>query len=158
MMLKYLLLTLISLTYFACSNGPSEADKLRAAQKGNTEIVEKGDPKGIGEVRHVVLNDPLDEDLIKQGKGEYELKCAACHTLTEMRVVGPGWKGVTSRRTPEWIMNMTLNVDEMLDNDPGAKALLKDCLVRMPRQNLKTEEARAVLEFMLSNDAAGAVK
>ena len=117
-------------------------------------MVVQGDPKGIGEVRHVVLNDPLDADMVHTGKGIYELKCAACHKLSDMRVVGPGWKGITTRRTPEWIMNMTLNVDEMIDKDPEAKKLLKTCLVRMPSQDLTYEDSRAVLEFMISNDAA----
>ena len=80
-----------------------------------------------------------------QGNAIYDMKCSACHKLTDMRVVGPGWKGVTDRRTPEWIMNMTLNVDVMLEKDPAAQAMLKECLVRMPNQNLNQEDARAVL-------------
>ncbi|MEZ4965773.1 MAG: hypothetical protein R2791_11060 [Saprospiraceae bacterium] len=43
------------------------------------------------------------------------MKCAACHKLDDMRVVGPGWKDVTKRRKPEWIMNMVTNVDVMLE-------------------------------------------
>ena len=80
------------------------------------------------------------------------MKCAACHKLTDQRVVGPGWKGLTEKRTPEWIMNMTLNVDVMLEQDPVAQELLKECLVRMPNQNLSMEDARDVLEFMYAND------
>jgi hypothetical protein len=62
--------------------------------------------------------------------------------------VGPGWKGVTERRKPEWIMNMIMNVDVMLSEDPEAQKLLEECLVRMPNQNLNRTEAREVLEFM----------
>jgi hypothetical protein len=41
----------------------------------------------------------------------------------------------------------------MLEEDPAARALLEECLVRMPNQNLTFDDARDVLEFMLSNDA-----
>ncbi len=69
-----------------------------------------------------------------------------------MRVVGPGWKGLTERRKPEWIMNMITNVEIMLDKDPAAQALLEECLMRMPNQNVSIGDARDILEFMYSND------
>ncbi|MCB9272415.1 MAG: cytochrome c [Lewinellaceae bacterium] len=110
------------------------------------------DGKGIGEVREVSLNTPLKQDMVDKGKAIYEMKCAACHKLSDQRVVGPGWKGVTERRKPEWIMNMATNVDIMLEKDPAAQELLKQCLVRMPNQNLTVGDARDVLEFMYAND------
>lgn len=110
------------------------------------------DGKGIGEIKHVELNTPLLAEMVSEGKGIYELKCAACHKLSDQRVVGPGWKGITEKRKPEWIMNMTLNVEAMLEKDPAARELLKECLVKMPNQNLSTEEARSILEFMYAND------
>ena len=81
------------------------------------------------------------------------MKCAACHRLTDKRVVGPGWAGVTSKRKPEWIMNMITNVDMMLEKDPTAQKLLEECLTRMPNQNVSVEDARDLLEFMFDNDA-----
>ena len=60
-----------------------------------------------------------------KGQTIFDMKCGACHKLTEERLVGPGWKGVTSRHTPEWIMNFATNVDEMLNKDPKAQASLK---------------------------------
>ena len=100
----------------------------------------------------VVITHPLNADWVKSGKGIYEVKCQSCHRLTEEKLVGPGWKGVTSRRAPVWIMNMITNVEMMLEKDAEAQKLLELCMVRMPNQNLKTEEARQVLEFMRSND------
>ncbi len=110
------------------------------------------DGKGVGEITDVTLNDPLDAAMVTKGSAIFDMKCAACHKLTDKRVVGPGWKGLTERRKPEWIMNMILNVDIMLDKDPAAQAMLKECLVRMPNQNLTMEDARSVLEFAYSND------
>jgi mono/diheme cytochrome c family protein len=115
--------------------------------------VEKpADPKGIGKFQNVELTHPLDDKLVAQGEQVYNVKCASCHKLSDERIVGPGWKGVTDRRTPEWIMNFVTNVDEMLDKDPEAQAMLEICMVRMPNQNLKDDEARATLEFMRKND------
>ena len=110
------------------------------------------DGKGIGETKAVALNSPLDRAMVERGTQIYEMKCAACHKLTDKRVVGPGWKGVTDRRKPEWIMNMTTNVEVMLAEDPVARQMLKECLVQMPNQNLSTDDARDVLEYMYAND------
>ncbi|HMQ01162.1 MAG TPA: c-type cytochrome [Cyclobacteriaceae bacterium] len=110
------------------------------------------DGKGIGEVKNVTLNTPLEQDRIARGKSIYEMKCQACHRLDDVRVVGPGFQGITSKRKPEWIMNMITNVDVMLDNDPTAQALLELCLMRMPNQNVSIGDARDILEFMREND------
>ncbi len=86
------------------------------------------------------------------GKGIYEMKCQSCHRLTGEKLVGPGWKDVTHRRKPVWIMNMITNTDMMLDSDAEAQKLLELCMVRMPNQNLSTSDARSVIEFMRNND------
>lgn len=108
--------------------------------------------KGIGAVKNVTLHTPLEQDRVKRGLAIYEMKCAACHKLTDQRVVGPGWKDVTKKRKPEWIMNMITNVDVMLDKDPEAQKLLELCLMRMPNQNMSIGDARDVLEYMRHND------
>jgi cytochrome c551/c552 len=98
------------------------------------------------------LSTPLEPALVMAGKSTYELKCQSCHKLTTEKLVGPGWKDVTKKRKPEWIMNMITNVDIMLEKDPEAQKLLEQCLVRMPNQNISKDEARSVLEYMRSND------
>ena len=100
----------------------------------------------------ITLATPLDQTMVTAGKATYELKCQSCHKLTTEKLVGPGWKDVTSRRKPVWIMNMITNVDMMLETDPEAQKLLEQCLVRMPNQNLDKDQARQVLEFMRNND------
>ena len=108
--------------------------------------------KGIGEVKNVPLNTPLEQERVSRGKAIFDMKCSACHKLTDQRVVGPGWAGITTRRKPEWIMNMITNVDVMLDQDAEAQKLLELCLVRMPNQNVSIGDARDILEFMRHND------
>src|ERR1035437_9253257 len=73
--------------------------------------------KGIGQFQDVKLTHPLDEGMVGKGEGIYKAKCLACHKLTAEKLVGPGWKGVTDRRRPEWILNFLTNTDMMLDKD-----------------------------------------
>lgn len=96
----------------------------------------------------------LDAAMAAKGKTIAETKCFSCHKTTDEKLVGPGWKGVTERKAPHWIMNFITNPDPMIDKDPEVQAQLEICLVRMPNQNLSEEEARNILEFMRKNDGA----
>jgi hypothetical protein len=69
-----------------------------------------------------------------------------------VKLVGPGWKGVTLRRKPVWVMNMITNVEMMLEKDSEAQKLLELCMVRMPNQNITVTDARSILEYMRHND------
>jgi len=113
------------------------------------------DPKrGEGKftAESLALSDKLDEAKATAGETASGVKCGSCHKYTDEKLVGPGWKGVTTRRTPEWIMNFITNPDPMIDKDPEVQAMLELCLVRMPNQNLSDDEARQILEFMRKND------
>ncbi|WKN46421.1 c-type cytochrome [Tunicatimonas pelagia] len=152
--MKQLLIALGGLSFvflISCGGGGETASQSPAATAQEAEPP-KADPKGIGEVKEVNLTDPLEESMITTGKAIYEMKCSACHKLTDQRVVGPGWAGVTNKRRPEWIMNMITNVDVMLAEDPQAQKLLEECLTRMPNQGVSIGDARALLEFMRKND------
>lgn len=111
------------------------------------------DPKrGEGKFTNVEIAATIDPAKLAAGTKVYGVKCSSCHKLTDEKLVGPGWKGVTSRHTPEWIMNFATNTDEMINKDPKAQALLEICLVRMPNQNLSDDDARNIYEFMRKND------
>ena len=101
--------------------------------------------KGIGPVSNIELG-PIDEALVAEGKEVFKSKCSACHKVSK-RVVGPAMAGITSRRSPEWIMNMILNPEEMVAKDPVAKALLAEYLAPMANQSLTEPEARSILEY-----------
>lgn len=146
------LFSIVIVSVFFASCAP---DKPADNQKGsldNAVSANVNEGKGIGEVKNVVFNTPLEQDRVKRGQSIFEMKCSACHKLTDQRVVGPGWAGITKNRKPEWIMNMITNVDVMLDKDPEAQKLLELCLVRMPNQNVSIGDARDILEFMRQND------
>lgn len=108
--------------------------------------------RGLGKFKDVEVGDKLDMAMAKKGESVYSVKCSSCHKLTDEKLVGPGWKDVTKRHKPEWIMNFITNPDEMLDKDPKAKAMLEICLVRMPNQQLSDDEARNLFEYMRQND------
>lgn len=145
-------LALFSMMLLSCGSGNNEGGTT-GAEQAEPEVPQSiAEGKGIGEITEVNLENELDSDMVKMGKSIYDMKCSACHKLTDQRVVGPGFEGVTNRRRPEWIMNMITNVDMMLEQDPTAQALLEECLTRMPNQNVSIGDARSILEFFRSND------
>ena len=112
------------------------------------------DPKrGLGPHENIDVS-KFDAAMAAEGKKIAEVKCTSCHKPTEEKLVGPGWKGVTQRQTPEWIMNFISNPDPMIDVDPELQKQLELCLVRMPNQGLADNEARQILEYMREIDGA----
>jgi len=137
----------------ACnSNDKSKENATSDTSATTTGTGDASNPKGVGPHQNVQLTHPLDEKMIAEGQNTYNVKCGGCHKLTNEKLVGPGWKGVTDRRTPEWIMNFVTNTEEMLEKDTAAQNMLEVCLVKMPDQNLAENDARAILEFMRKND------
>jgi pyruvate-formate lyase-activating enzyme len=135
----------------SCGNEGVKKDK----KPVDIQELSKNQPETHGiEVKEgeIAFTNPLNAEWVTAGKSMYELKCQSCHRLTEDKLVGPGWKGVTKKRTPTWITNMITNVDMMLEKDAEAQKLLELCLVRMPNQNITNEESRKLIEFMRSND------
>jgi len=139
------------LFFWACNNEekPAEEKSQTTGETAKDQSEAHGAEVKPGDVE---LTTPLNQQWVTDGKGIYELKCQACHKLTDERLVGPGWKGVTQRREPHWVMNMITNVEMMLEKDPEAQKLLEQCLVRMPNQNISKDDSRQILEFMRSND------
>ncbi len=103
--------------------------------------------KGVGPIQSLSLDPEVDHGLAEQGKDVYDRNCLACHK-PDKRLVGPAPKGILERRAPEWIMNMILNPEGMVKEDPVAKQLLMEYNGSpMANQGLTKEEARAVLEY-----------
>lgn len=111
------------------------------AESSESTIVDKG----VGEITEVILSD-IDPTLAKMGEEHFDAKCSACHKM-DKRFVGPPLRGITQRRSPEWIMNMILDPEKMVKENPAAKQLLAEYLAPMANQNLTKEETRAILEY-----------
>ena len=135
------------------SSQKESADSTKTIHAKDSVVMSQGSvAKGIGRFQDVVLTHPLNTYMIAQAQAIYGAKCIACHKLTDEKLVGPGWQGITDRRTPEWIMNFITNTQVMLDKDLAAQSELVTCIVRMPDQDLSDEQARDMLEFMRKND------
>jgi len=110
-----------------------------------------GSDLGIGPIKSVTVAAEIDAAMAAKGKTAFEAKCSACHKFGE-RYVGPDLKTVTTRRKPEWIMNMILNPTEMTQKDEIAKELLGEYMTQMTFQNVSEEEARQILEYLREKD------
>lgn len=142
------MLTLLPFFLWSCGGAEQRAD----TPKTDDSVLEKQEEVHGQEIKELALSTPLDQAMVKEGLAIYELKCSACHKLTDEKLVGPGWTGVTKRRKPTWIVNMITNVDMMLAEDAEAQKMLEECLVRMPNQNITATEARSLIEYMRQND------
>jgi cytochrome c551/c552 len=160
-MKKLMIAFFVAMALVACnnnqtSNAPADnnapAETAKPAENTGTSPPSYDPKRGTGKFTKVEISDKLNHGMADAGKVVFDVKCSACHKLTTEKLVGPGWKGVTKRYAPEWIMNFVTNTDEMIDKDPKAQAQLEICLVRMPNQNLSDDDARHLLEFMRQND------
>ena len=148
--MKKVILSVLSLSLLvivSCGDGKSKKETVD--KKDVVEETAEVDPmkdKGIGPITNVTLSADIDQELASKGAEVFKIKCAACHK-PEKRFIGPAPKGIMDRRTPEWIMNMILNPEEMVQKNAAAKALLAEYLSPMANQNLTEEEARSVLEY-----------
>lgn len=139
---------------FSCGGGNSAAVADDDAPESMLETPEEYDSnRGLGKFDETnVKLGALDAAMATKGESISGTKCTSCHKMTDEKLVGPGWAGVTERRTGYWIMNFITNPDPMIDKDPEVQAQLELCLVRMPNQSLTDNDARSILEFMRKND------
>lgn len=133
------------------ANGSSDSSSSAAAAPA-VDVNAKSDSKGVGKYTDVRLR-TLNKTMADSGEAVFESKCTVCHKPTEEKLIGPGLKGVTLIRTPEWIMNMITDPSDMTQSDPVAEALLDQYHTQMVVQ-VSDEEARNILEFLRKNDGA----
>ncbi len=105
------------------------------------------DNKGVGPVTSLTLDEDIDSEMAAKGEEVYNQMCLACHRIGK-KFIGPAPNGILERRSPEWVMNMILNPEVMVKEDPLAKELLIEFNGSpMANQGLTEEQARAVLEY-----------
>lgn len=153
-MRKFFIIGVLSLFIYACGgeNKENTAGTTTEESDKTAENSSYDTKRGEGKFTEVKLDAKLDGKMATNGEKIADLKCLSCHKLTDEKLVGPGWSGVSSRHAPEWIMNFVTNTDAMIDKDPKAQAMLEICMVRMPNQSLSDSDARDLLEFMRKND------
>ena len=140
---RMLMLGLIAASIGACGQGSGEAE----AEDESVFSVKKEKPTYY-KVKHVDLGDgSIDATMASAGTEIFETKCNACHKYDE-RYVGPALGDVTDKRTPEFVMNMILDTETMIENDDTVKCLMQEYLMRMPNQSVDEKDARNVLEHL----------
>ena len=151
-MKNIIILIFVSAAMVAC--GGSSQNQQEEGSEAPKSMVENEAPasadpmdnKGIGPISSIELG-PIDDAMVAEGKAVYDQMCMACHKPTE-KFIGPAPAGIVERRSPEWIMNMILNPEEMVKEDPIAKALLVEYnMAPMANQGLTEEQARQILEY-----------
>ena len=156
----YYLALMFAVTLFMVSCGGDAPKAEPVAEEAAVEevaeepVAEEVDPmsdKGIGPITSVDVSGEIDEAMATKGDEIFVAKCTACHKI-DKRKIGPPMAGVTKRRTGEWIMNMILNPEEMVQKNAAAKALLAEYIAPMANQSLEESEARALLEYFRSID------
>jgi cytochrome c len=148
MKLKLITILTLGVLMSSCGGEKAKKDVDSPIVEEVKEEVAKVDPmtdKGVGKITSVSLGE-IDPTMVAEGEVIFKAKCTACHKISK-RFVGPGLKGVTQRRTPEWIMNMILDPELMVKENEIAKQLLIEYTAPMANQNLTEDEARKILEY-----------
>lgn len=159
------LLLFTPLFFFLACQGPYHKDAKRpikigiqdlsAAHADTDEAEEEGesiedtptlDNKGVGPIKTVELGDDIDQAMVDAGEETFNTFCIACHKL-DGRLVGPPLRNVLNLRSPEWTMNMILDPDTMLSDDPVARELLDIYGAPMANLGLTEDEARELVEY-----------
>jgi len=100
---------------------------------------------GVGPSSNITLG-ALNQAWVTEGEALFKSKCSSCHKHTK-KYVGPAPSSVLDRRNPTWVMNMILDPERMVKEDPVAKELLTRYLAPMANQSLTEDEARKILEY-----------
>jgi len=159
-------LLLLAVSLFSCGDGQQKEiakEEKVLVNPNNTSAIKKTDKpevneepaservdlvsKGVGPVKSITIPETIDQTLAAEGLDLYEKNCTACHKPNKKHI-GPAPKDILSRRTPEWVMNMIINPDKMVQEDPLAKDLLIEFNGSpMSNQGITEDEARAILEY-----------
>ena len=156
------LLLLTVLAFMSCGGKEEKKEeKIKIGQKPKTEkkvekpVSDEVPPskqitlgnKGVGPIKNIDLGANVDQAMAKAGAELFKNKCTACHKA-DRKFIGPAPTGILERRSPEWIMNMILNPEVMVKEDPVAKALLIEFNGSpMANQGLTEDESRKILEY-----------
>ncbi len=153
------LLSVLALGILITSCGEKKEEKKDSFEMKSTKTevkapeVSEGVPvdlnnKGVGPIKSVDFGAEINSEMAAAGEAKFKAICTACH-MAEQRMIGPALKGVYERRSPEWVMNMIMNPDGMIKEDPIAMALLKEYNnAIMLNQNLNETDTRAIAEYL----------
>jgi len=138
---------LLSILLIGCGGDSKENGKENiSTNKNESGLSDFELENGIGPVKKKLNLGPINQELASIGEEIFETKCGTCHKL-DQRYTGPAQRDVLQRVTPEYLLNMTLNPDEMIKKHPRAKKMLAEYMTVMTFQNVKMKDALAILEY-----------
>jgi cbb3-type cytochrome oxidase cytochrome c subunit len=85
------------------------------------------------------------------GKELFDKNCISCHSSRDEMVVGPGLRGITQRRSEEWIVKWVQNPQKVLD---GGDKYANDLYLKFnkasmtPFPDLSKEDIGAMLAYI----------
>ena len=103
-----------------------------------------------------------DEMEVIDGKAIYKARCSACHKIGGGKLVGPDLKGVTERRSEDWVKGFIKNSQAMIEaGDKDAIAIFDEYnKVMMPAHpDLTDDQLTALIRYINTGgegDIAGA--
>lgn len=83
--------------------------------------------------------------------------CAACHTTTDQTLMGPGLKGITDKKSEEWLIKWVKNSQELIDTkDKDAVEIFEkfNKIPMPPFAQLSDDDIKGVLSY--ANDSQSA--
>jgi mono/diheme cytochrome c family protein len=91
------------------------------------------------------------------GKDLFEKQCASCHTIGGGDSGGPDLKGVTSKRTHEWLETVIMEPDKLTaGKDPAQTELVKKYGYEMPNLGIGHDDALKIIVYLSEAGGAGA--
>ena len=89
------------------------------------------------------------------GEEIFKTKCMLCHTYGEGKKIGPDLKGVTKKRSPDWMKSMIKDPQAWVKTDAEAKKLFEEFknvpMVVVPP--LKDAEIKGVIDYLKKKDS-----
>lgn len=84
------------------------------------------------------------------GEKVFKANCAACHSIGDNKIVGPGLKGINDKRKFEWLVKWIQNSPELIaSGDADAKAIFEEFNKSpMPPQPVSEAEIKAILAYI----------
>jgi len=100
---------------------------------------------------------PANAALAATGEKLFSTKgCVVCHGFGK-KVTCPDLVGVSMRRTADWMEHQILHPELMVKEDPISHELRTHYALPMTNQNVKPEEAKALIEFLKKKDREAGV-
>ncbi len=142
---------LLLLITMACK-GPHDKNEARSVAADSSQSITPQFPNkektGVGPItEEIVLGTEIDTQMVAAGKKIFQNRCSGCHRIHE-DVAAPALGGVLQERSAQFVMNMILNPQGMIENNPEVMAMRGQYATDMVDVGLSKEEARQVVEYL----------